>query len=182
MQNSSAYLLTLVLTLIISSDAYATGRYLWKVLPNRADARISGLEAPKASMPDLASIREEFVTLSQMSRDWPELLAELVSDTIILNAENATSALASSKKYIESMRAITTAGISEQESQASAQYKHTRAMLYLSLARSACSRALTALLAYPATPAPLLSRLTELSAAIELLLLSPLDAPEDHRL
>lgn len=180
MCNICIYFFTRFFVLFIGSSAYASMQASQEPLSCCSFKPGFSVQAPSPSLPDLATVRREFAYISQASEAWPDIIVELIAATEKLHAASATAALASVQQHIASMRDITTAAIDEHESLAKIQYQYTRARLYLSLARSACSRAATALVANTEVPALLLLQLNELSAAMDQLLTNAGTIVEDE--
>lgn len=151
--------------------AYFLGVFLTLVMTPTSHAR----ELPQP-LPDLTTIRTEFVSWAQATDTWPQIMAELIASAKQLRQPTATTALSSAEKHINAMRAITAAGIAEDELESLAQFKYSQVRLYLNLARSSCSRALTAILADADASTLLAPKLTELIAAIDQLIPAELDS------
>lgn len=119
---------------------------------------------------DLASLKSAFAALDRETRPWPSTLSDLGASMSRLRNEAGIAALASALSHVETMRGVIEAGIDEGDAYELASFKYAKARLYLTLARSAMSRAHTAVVTVPEAPASFVEQLASLIASMDALL------------
>jgi hypothetical protein len=131
-----------------------------------------------AAEQDLAALKGAWTTLDRKTQSWSSSLSGLEATMSRLEIEAGISALANARSHIETMRGVLEAGIGEDDAYDLVFFKYSKARLYLTLARSAMSRAHTATVTAPAAPETFMEQITSFIASMDALLQA--DPTVDH--